>query len=80
MKLGLAFGTSNTCVSYMDNNIPLVMKFSHAGISKDVLPSASFYPTEKSDGVHGLQALEYAFTRQGTLIRSLKRDLKNLLV
>lgn len=77
MKLGIDFGTSNTVVSYMENNIPLVMKFSHAGISKDVLPSASFYPTEKSDGVHGLQALEYAFTRQGTLIRSLKRDLKN---
>ncbi|MGA1871008.1 MAG: Hsp70 family protein [bacterium] len=77
MKLGIDFGTSNTIVSYMENNMPLVMRFHHAGITKDLFPSASFYSKNKDQGYHGIEALERAFTGEGTLVRSIKRSLKN---
>ncbi|MGA1875345.1 MAG: Hsp70 family protein, partial [bacterium] len=77
MKLGVDFGTSNTVVSYMENNTPLVLKFNHSGVSRDIFPSVSFYPSGQEASFHGLQALEYAFTRHGTLVKSLKRILKN---
>ena len=77
MKLGIDYGTSNTVVTDIDNNIPLAIKFNHAGISKDVFPSASFYPKGANESSHGLQALEHAFIMEGTLVRSLKRNLKN---
>ncbi|MEW6379574.1 MAG: Hsp70 family protein [bacterium] len=77
MKIGLDFGTSNTVVAYLENHTPVAMKFKHGGLAKDVFPSVSFYPEGEEKGVHGLEALEYAFTRRGTLVRSLKRSLKN---
>ncbi|MEW5802276.1 MAG: Hsp70 family protein [bacterium] len=77
MRIGIDYGTSNTVVSYMDNHTPVVMKFNHAGLTKDVFPSVSFYPEGASEGCHGLEALECAFAGQGTLVRSLKRNLKN---
>ncbi|MGA1823067.1 MAG: Hsp70 family protein [bacterium] len=77
MKLGIDFGTSNTIVSYMENNMPFIMRFHHAGITKELFPTASFYPKNKEQEYHGIEALECAFTGEGTLIRSIKRSLKN---
>ena len=53
------------------------MKFNHEGISKDTFPTASFYSKEGNKSFYGMQALQYAFTSKGVLIRSLKRSLKN---
>lgn len=78
MKLGIDFGTTNTVISYLENNFPVIMRFNYAGLTKDVFPSVSFYASGMDKGVHGSQALEYAFSSlNGTLVRSLKRSLKN---
>jgi len=77
MKIGLDFGTSNTVVAYLENRTPAVMKFTYGGVVRDVFPSVSFYPHGEARGVHGLEALECAFRKPGTLIRSLKRSLRN---
>ena len=77
MKVGIDFGTSNTVVSYLENHAAVVMKFNHGGLTKDVFPSVSFYPDGETEGCHGLEALECAFAGRGTLVRSLKRSLRN---
>ncbi len=69
---GIDFGTTNSAVSVMKNNVSKLIKFGN----KDTIPTALFFPEDGEKILYGDSAVnEYINGNQGRFMRSVKRIL-----
>lgn len=73
VSAGIDFGTTNSAVAVSAGGaVPRLVSFD----GKPTIPSALFYPDDKSGVLFGEQALQaYLSGREGRFMRSLKRVL-----
>jgi hypothetical chaperone protein len=73
LHCGIDFGTSNTTLSILDGNTPRLIPLEK---DKDTIPSALFFPADRSLPLFGRAAIHaYLNGQEGRFMRSLKRVL-----
>ena len=73
VSAGIDFGTTNSAIAVSENgNLPRLISFAN----HPTIPSAIFYPADKSGVLFGNQAIQaYLTGQEGRFMRSLKRVL-----